>query len=250
MGSTVPVRRPAGQDRWPRLWTPIPPHRSCGRRWPISRGGQRAREALVEKGDGPGRGDNRGRRRAKLRGGGAGAPVRSTPRGSEQINGGPSILQPQLPTAMSPEIFAGHERCHRDGTPRTGCHRPWTRPGDQACICVVVAAGQARHDRSTSGLPARGCPWDSRWSSDSRTSTCLMSTPGRRQSEPLTLGHRRRQVLAASSRWPAQPRRPARTASQTSTPARAAATRASAQCPSQSATPSGRPVPYAASAPR
>lgn len=34
-----------------------------------------------EKGDGPGRGDNRGRRRAKLRGGGAGAPIRSTHKG-------------------------------------------------------------------------------------------------------------------------------------------------------------------------
>lgn len=40
-----------------------------------------------------------------------------------------------------------------------------------------VASGQARHDRSTSGLPARGCPAGSRWSSDSRQSTCLLCTP-------------------------------------------------------------------------
>ena len=47
-----------------------------------------------------------------------------------------------------------------------------------------------------------------------------------------------------------QPRRPARTASQMRMPSSAPATMASEQWPSQSATPCGEPVPYAASAPR
>jgi hypothetical protein len=47
-----------------------------------------------------------------------------------------------------------------------------------------------------------------------------------------------------------QPSRPERTASQTCSPCSAPATRAAAQCSSQSPTPSRLPVPYAASAPR
>lgn len=84
-------------------------------------------------------------------------------------------------------VFPGHHRPLRtnrrrrpyalrlqgDGTPRCGVPSAVTRHELPGVHSVVVAPGQARHDRSTSGLPARGCPMGSRWPSDSRTSTCL-----------------------------------------------------------------------------
>jgi hypothetical protein len=58
---------------------------------------------------------------------------------------------------------------------------------------LVVAPGQARHDRSTSGLPARGCPMGPRWSSDSRSSTCLHVYP--RPGAKETLDFRAKQEM-------------------------------------------------------
>jgi hypothetical protein len=245
MGSTVPVRRSADHAPCRRLWTAWPPSRSCGASRLISDKAADRMQNPAGKGTAP-VGGTTGAVDAPSSGGEELVRRFARPRGgANRSMVDHQVFNGNFPRVDVAEIF-GREMAPR----RTGCHRPWTRPGDQACICVVVAPGQARHDRSTSGLPARGCPWDSRWSSDSRTSTCLMSTPLRSQSEPLTFGPHMATDHHCAGSGPAQLRRPARTASQTSRPPRAAATTASAQCPNQSATPSELPVPYAASAPR
>ena len=187
-------------------------------------------------------------------------------RGSGRLHGGPFIVQPQLVRrAFRNEVAIqdspigadrGSSPPARDGTPRDGVPSAVIRPGLPGVLSVVVAPGQARHDRSTSGLPARGCPMGSRWSSDSRSSTCLHVYPRLRANE--TLDFRAKQEIrylhppvgARVSPRSSYVRRPARTASQICSPCVAPATMASEQCPIHSPSPSGVPVPYAARAPR
>ncbi len=114
-----------------------------------------------------------------------------------------------------------------------------------------VAAGQARHELSISGLPARGCPFVSRWSSGSRPSAhffvySLLNANGSLDFwDKSEVSFRR-----AGSRARAQVRRPASTASAMRPPSSAPATTARAQCRIHAETPCGDPVPYPASAPR
>lgn len=126
---------------------------------------------------------------------------------------------------------------------------PFGRPGVHP---VVVAAGRRcpSGKPSISGLPARGYPSGSRWSCAAdgcrrhdqvysaaqglgRPTACRMTDmPG-----------------AHTGTGRGQRSRPARTASAIAIPSRAAAAYASQAWPSHRATPSGVPVPYAASAP-
>lgn len=241
------------------------------------------------KGDGPGRGDNRGRRRAKLRGGGAGAPARSTPRGSEQCNGGPLHGRKQLcgPTFLSIArwsasrgVIDGAKQDDLRDTPRSpapvspgrgALSPPDTAPvsaGAGSCLTRTprwhpaggvpsavsrlglpsVKSHMSHRDKPvtigpTSGLPARGCPTCSRWSSDSRQSIHFPVYSCGAAKVSLDFSD-------TTGSAGAQPRRPARTASQIRRPSSAPATMACEQWPSQRATPSGDPVPYAARAPR
>ncbi len=164
--------------------------------------------------DGPGRGDNRGRRRAELRGGEAGPPFAQPRRGASGSIVSHGRVDAQVPPSTfrfrPQEVLRTTDSVDRDtsveglitsagdgrGAGPPGRRRPWRRVsgaatvveaagrrrdgrstrrrplprgrgrhpaagrrGDHACCVSVVAAGPARHDRSISGLPARGYPW-------------------------------------------------------------------------------------------
>ncbi len=111
-------------------------------------------------------------------------------------------------------------------------------PGDQAC-CRAVAVGRARR-RPVHQWTARAWVPVVRGRSGVRAGALTTS---------CTPAHRRRQPVG-TERGAAQPRRPASTASATSTPSSAAARTAVQQCETQRPTPAASPRPYAASAPR
>ena len=124
-------------------------------------------------------GGHRGPSTLQTPGGGVGAPAHSTPRGSvhTQIMG---LLGGRLQTARKhPPVEGAHKRS-------AGHTRRWHPangvPSDrETCelpsVNLLVAVGQARHDRSISGLPARGCPFVSRGRRTlvRRPSSCLLS---------------------------------------------------------------------------
>jgi len=122
-------------------------------------------------------------------------------------------------------------------------------------VNLLVAVGQARHDRSISGLPARGCPFVSRGRRALARRPISLSTPIQQQIKVLTFGRTWESaadvvVSRAAVSQATQVRRPTRTASAIRPPSSAPATMAWAQCVIHSATPCREPVPYAASAPR
>ena len=195
-------RRPPGAGATtassPDLWTTT---LRTGR--PLWTAGSRDRGAApdgrVRTWDGPGRGDNRGRRRAELRGGEAGPPFAQPRRGASEpivshdrvpaqalvatlsislsewpFNDGirrfgqPCLIFDHLATAVAPDAPDGSLRpaarptapTRRRLRPASGaeassCRGPRGRPG---VLHAVVVLGRAHHDRSISGLPARGYP--------------------------------------------------------------------------------------------
>ena len=204
------------------------------------------------KGDGPGRGDNRGRRRAKLRGGGAGAPVRSTPKGSEHVHGDALRCELQLACRKTPAEVCPERPANRDESgqpdPHTGM-APRTRgaidrePARVTRACIRLS----QRDKPDTIRPSVDCLHVGAQLSHGGRQTLVgrldsMSTATRRQRKPLTF-----RAIGCSTAG--QVRRPARTASQIRCPSAAPATTAWAQCPSHSPSPSPVPVAYAASAP-
>src|SRR5687768_9564628 len=141
MRPTVSPMRLAPEAQQTRLWTMWRPGADLwtAGRWTAD--AERPARAAEERrqGDGPGRGDNRGRRRAKLRGGGAGAPVRSTPKGSEQVHGAAfgyrsQLAGPNTPVASQNSTSANRDKSvhlsHNGGWhPASGVPSTASRPG-------------------------------------------------------------------------------------------------------------------------
>ena len=124
-------------------------------------------------------GGHRGPSTLQTPGGGVGAPAHSTPKGNAHTQM-MSLLGGRLQTA---QVIVLTRRWHpASGVPsdRETCGLP--------SVNQLVAVGQARHDRSISGLPARGCPVHLAGPSDSRPSTCSLSTPIEEQRKDLTFG--------------------------------------------------------------
>jgi hypothetical protein len=136
--------------------------------------------------DGPGRGDNRGRRRAELRGGEAGPPFAQPLRGASE----PIVSHDGLHTQAPATTCRDHPQDLSESTGSEGWEQKvqsltttgirllrwparrrlhpvdWMEasscrdhPGRPGVLHAVVAVGQAHHDRSISGLPARGYPF-------------------------------------------------------------------------------------------
>jgi hypothetical protein len=128
------------------------------------------------------------RRLARPQGGASTAMVAPQPfdrnsvsRVSADLSGGREHGHPSTPSKTDKCVHRrrapGHPTRRREMAPRGrgAIDRESTRVTRRAHS--YVASGQARHDRSISGLPARGCPAGSRWSSDSRQSTRHLPTP-------------------------------------------------------------------------
>lgn len=185
------------------------------------------------------------------------SPMECITRGYRWCEAGRSARHAQIPRAglagTRRPVSAGHRACLRGSrllSPRTPRWHP--AGGVPSAVSRLglpsVKSHMSHRDKPvtigpTSGLPARGCPTCSRWSSDSRQSIHFPVYSCGAAKVSLDFSD-----TAGSAG--AQPRRPARTASQIRRPSSAPATMACEQWPSQRATPSGDPVPYAARAPR
>ena len=138
------------------------------------------------KGDGPGRGDNRGRRRAMLRGGGAGAPARSTPKGERALQWWPfypfiATLRTECPlicplaraTGTRPPPQSGHIRPPGPPASRPGVRRRARSP-------LTCSRSPAPHER---WHPADGVP-----STVSRPGLPGVHTHMSHRDKPATIG--------------------------------------------------------------
>ena len=172
-------QRTPGSGSRPRVTSSPPPSRPArapANLWTVGRtaSGRRKDESRRQKRTTPD-GGHRGPSVRQTPGGGAGAPAHSTPRGN---------VHNQIMSHLSDQCNRPAGACKMMAPRERGAIRP--RDLRVTKREFLVAVGQARHDRSISGLPARGCPFVSR-SRRTHVRRRVFSTPIQQQRTVLTL---------------------------------------------------------------